>query len=77
MSMFKSVSILCNICRLAMSEYFFEKKLIMIEIKMLEKQYDIIQEQINVMEKAKRKIIAEGKIKIDQLESLCEKYDVQ
>jgi len=60
-----------------MSEYFFEKKLIMIEIKMLEKQYDIIQEQINIMEEAKRKIIAEGKIKIDQLESLCEKYDVQ
>jgi len=60
-----------------MSEYFFEKKLIMIEIKMLEKQYDIIQEQINTMEEAKRKIIAEGKIKIDQLESLCEKYDVQ
>jgi len=60
-----------------MSEYFFEKKLIMIEIKMLEKQYDIIQEQINIMEKAKRKIIAEGKIKIDQLESLSEKYDVQ
>ena len=29
-----------------MSEYFFEKKLIMIEIKMLEKQYDIIQEQM-------------------------------
>ena len=60
-----------------MSEYFFEKKLIMIEIKMLEKQYDIIQEQINIMEEAKRKIIAEGKIKIDQLESLGEKYDVQ
>jgi len=60
-----------------MSEYFFEKKLIMIEIKMLEKQYDIIQEQINIMEEAKRKIIAEGKIKIDQLESLSEKYDVQ
>ena len=60
-----------------MSEYFFEKKLIMIEIKMLEKQYDIIQEQINTMEEAKRKIIAEGKIKIDQLEPLCEKYDVQ
>ena len=60
-----------------MSEYFFEKKLIMIEIKMLEKQYDIIQEQINIMEEAKRKIIAEGKIKIDQLESLSDKYDVQ
>lgn len=58
-----------------MNEYFFEKKLIMIEIKMLEKQYDIIQEQINIMEKAKRKIIAEGKIKIDQLESLNEKYN--
>ncbi len=61
-----------------MSEYFFEKKLIMIEIKMLEKECDIIQEQINIMEKAKRKIIAEGKIKIDQLESLSEKYnDIQ
>lgn len=61
-----------------MSEYFFEKKLIMIEIEMLEKECDIIQEQINIMEKAKRKIIAEGKIKIDQLESLSEKYnDIQ
>lgn len=50
----------------------------MIEIKMLEKECDIIQEQINIMEKAKRKIIAEGKIKIDQLESLSEKYnDIQ
>jgi predicted nuclease with TOPRIM domain len=61
-----------------MSEYFFEKKLIMSEIKMLESEYDIIQAQIDILENSKREIIAKGKRKIDKLESLSEKYnDIQ
>lgn len=60
-----------------MNEYFFEKKLIMSEIKMLESEYDIIQAKIDILENSKREIIAKGKRKIDKLESLSEKYDIQ
>jgi predicted nuclease with TOPRIM domain len=60
-----------------MNEYFFEKKLIMSEIKMLESEYDRIQAQIDILENSKREIIAKGKRKIDKLESLSEKYDIQ